>query len=90
MLPVPHRDHLLLFYDCPKIDVLKGDSRLVLAETAKNDAEKHGSHISFLQDKPQAGTIVAKLWLTVAVSLRRDERSGNNIPVGQFVILLRM
>ena len=59
--------------DCSEIDVLKGNGGLVLAETAKNDAEKHGSHIIFLQDKPQAGIIFAQLWLTVAVSLRRHE-----------------
>ena len=76
MFSVPHRDHLLFLGDGPKVNVLKGD-RLMLAETAKDDAEKHGSHIIFLQDKPQAATIVAQLWLTVAVSLRRDESSNH-------------
>ena len=42
----------MLLGDCPEIDVLKGNHRLMLAETAKDDAEQHGSHIIFLQDKP--------------------------------------
>lgn len=73
MFPVPHGDHLLLLSDGAEIDILKGDRRMLMAEATKEDAEKHGSHIIFLQDKPQAGTVFASLRLTVAVSLRRDE-----------------
>ena len=79
MLPVSHGNHLVFLGDRPEIDVLKGPRRLMLAETTKEDAKQHGSHIIILQDKPKSGTIVVQLWLTVAVSLRRDEPLGYHI-----------
>jgi len=47
----------VLLSDFPEIDVLKSNGRLMMAETAEDNAEQHGSHIISFRTNPQAGTI---------------------------------